>query len=474
MHRFQTALQRFGAPGLLSLILRVQKSLTEGPFRKLFKNTGLLLSGDTVSAVLGVFTFIVTARALGLEQLGMLVLIDAYVRIVEKLVNFQSWQFMIKYGSDALESGDRQGFKALVKFGTLVDTATALTGFGICLALAPLVGRWQGWSPEMIGFAQLYSLVVAFDIGGVPTGILRIFDRFKQFSIQKSVCATVKFAGALTAWKLGYGFKGFVLTWLVTEILDDVSLIAMAWIEMHKRGFYNIPAEPLKGITHRFKGLWGFLISTNLTGSIKVGFRELDILIVGKMLTLGDVSLYKMAKKICASLDRLTNPLYQSLYPELTRLWARRDMKNFKRIGRQMVLVMGALSLASWLFVVIWGKPLLNLTAGREFVASYSVTVWYMLANGIAITSLPLAPMILAMGRANLSFWIQFLPTLIYFPVLFWMIQRWGLNGAGYSYILYHGLRVMLQHAVVGHLLKATAHPPSDPLGRESLAETGP
>ena len=97
------------------MIAFLKNTFASGTFKKLFKNTGLLIGGDTVSAVLGVLTFAITARALGAEKLGMLVLIDAYVRIVDKLVNFQSWQFMIKYGSDTLSAKDSSGFKAIVK-----------------------------------------------------------------------------------------------------------------------------------------------------------------------------------------------------------------------------------------------------------------------------------------------------------------------------------------------------------------------
>jgi O-antigen/teichoic acid export membrane protein len=175
---------------------------------------------------------------------------------------------------------------------------------------------------------------------------------------------------------------------------------------------------------------------------------------VGKLLGLTDVSLYKLAKKICASLDRLTNPLFQSLYPELTKLWAERDHANFKHLVRRMIYIMGALALATWAIFILFGHQIIAMTAGREFAGAYAVTVWYLLANAIAITALPLAPMILAMGKAHLSFWIQFLPTLVYFPVLFWMINVWGLCGAGYAYIVYHVQRVVLQYFVLRNLFK--------------------
>lgn len=438
------------------MISFLKNTFASATFKRLFKNTGLLISGDTISAVLGVLTFAATARALGTEKLGMLILIDAYVRIVDKLINFQSWQFMIKYGSDALTAKDPSGFKALIKLGTIVDSVTAVIGCAVAVAGAGLIAHWQHWSPEMIRLCMIYSGIVLFDVAGVPTGILRIFDKFRSFSIQKSVTSVIKFAGVLIAWALRCDLSGFLWVWMLTEIVDYVSLTVMAWIELHRRGFRNIWAEPLTGITKRFPGVWKFLVSTNLTGSVKVGFREFDILVVGKLLGFADVGLYKLAKKLCAALDRLTNPLFQSLYPELTKLWAKKDYKDFRFVVKRMTYLMGALSLVTWIVFVIWGREIILLTAGREFIAAYSVTVWYMLANAIAVTSLPLAPMILAMGQAHLSFWIQFLPTLIYFPILFWMLQAWGLSGAGYAYIVYHGLRYALQYGFAKHLLKKT------------------
>ncbi len=438
------------------MIAFFKNTFASATFKRLFKNTGLLLSGDTISAVLGVLTFAITARALGVEKLGMLVLIDAYVRIVDKLINFQSWQFIIKYGSDALDSKNTSGFKALVKLGTLVDTFTAMIGCAVSVGLVGLVAHWQNWSPEMSRLAVIYSMIVLFDIAGIPTGILRIFDKFKSFSVQKSVTSGIKFVGVVIAWALHCDLSGFLWVWMLTELVDYISLTVMAWVELHRRGFRNIWAEPLTGITKRFPGVWKFLISTNLTGSVKVGFREFDILVVGKLLGFADVSLYKLAKKLCAALDRLTNPLFQSLYPELTKLWAKRDYKDFRFVVKRMTWIMGGLSVLTWIVFVIWGREIIFITTGREFISAYSVTVWYMLANGIAITSLPLAPMILAMGQAHLSFWIQFLPTLIYFPVLYWMLTAWGLNGAGFAYIVYHGLRVALQYGFAKHLLKKT------------------
>ncbi len=89
--------------------------------RRLFKNAGILFSGNVVAGILGIASLAITARALGVDVFGILVIITTYVAIVDRLINFQSWQAIIKYGSDAISQGRDHDFKSLIKFGFILD-----------------------------------------------------------------------------------------------------------------------------------------------------------------------------------------------------------------------------------------------------------------------------------------------------------------------------------------------------------------
>lgn len=430
----------------------------KNPFTRLLQNTAILLGGDSVAAIIGMISFAVTARVLGAENLGMLVLIDAFVRVVDRLLNFQSWQFLIKFGSDARSANDHVGFKSLIKFGTFVDVATALVGCCVAVITAELIGKWQNWSPEMIMMARLYSLIIALNFSGIPTGLLRLFDRFKIFSIYKSFVSFLKLCSVLVAGYLNANWQVFALIWMLAEILECGLITFAAWAELKKQGYTKIWSAPLRGLRQKYPGLWQFMISTNLTGAVKVGFRELDVLVIGKMLSFSDVSLYKLAKKICVALARFNNPLYQALYPELTRSWAERDISLFKKLVKKMMLIMGGFSLVSLLGMVLFGKSVIVIMTGSAFLAAYGVMIAYYFAKAIAMTTLPLQPMILAMGKAQLSFWIQFIPVCIYFPALYFLIEAFGLVGAGYAFIVYMGTRALYQWLVIQTKLRKEIH----------------
>ena len=91
----------------------VYRWFKEDSFRLLFKNAGTLLSGNMIAWILGLITFAITARILGPTQFGIFVLITTYVTIVDKILNFQSWQALIKYGAEVLEKKNNDSFKSI-------------------------------------------------------------------------------------------------------------------------------------------------------------------------------------------------------------------------------------------------------------------------------------------------------------------------------------------------------------------------
>ena len=90
------------ATGAISV---VRRWFDDGVFRRIFRNTGTLLGGKAVSAVLALASLAVTARGLGPELFGMLVLIHTYTKLIGGLPKFQSWQAVIRYGAAALARG---------------------------------------------------------------------------------------------------------------------------------------------------------------------------------------------------------------------------------------------------------------------------------------------------------------------------------------------------------------------------------
>lgn len=410
----------------------------EDSFRLFFKNAGTLLSGNIVAWILGLATFAITARILGPTQFGILVLITTYVTIVDQLVHFQSWQALIKYGAEALVRKSDDDFKTIVKLCTLTDVATAILGTVVATVAVSWVGQLLAWESETVLMAALYSFVILFNISGTPTGILRLFNCFRLFAVQNIITAAIKFIGILILLFIGVDLWSVLILWMATTIIGQLLLFGLGWRELHKQGFKEIHKVPIKGISTKHPGIWGFVLTTNLNSSIKMTVRELDTIIVGGIAGVEGAGLFKIAKQIAAIPAMLSDPFYQVIYPDLSRLWAKGNIKKFKQLIVRSGLVAGGGATIIWLGVILFGSFFIQLVFGAEFVAAQPVLVWYMLAMVIAIYGFPLQPAMLSMGHPKTTFWVHLLSAIGYFSLLFIFIKWMGLIGAGIAYVCYY------------------------------------
>jgi O-antigen/teichoic acid export membrane protein len=407
-------------------------------FRRLLKNTSQLLGGSIAKSALGFGAVLLAARGLGPEKYGILVLIQAYVTIIDKLVNFQSWQALIKYGADALEKDDPTSFKRLIKFGTFLDAGSAVLGTLVTIAVGWILGVWGVQSMQFTWLMMGYSGVVLSNLIGTPKAILRLFDRFDVAAIQQIVAGVLRLGGVVGAFIMDAPLWGYLLAWLVGEVAGHLLLLGLGWRELRVRGYLGIFSASVQGITKTYSGLWNFVWTTNLNGSVRMTSRRMDTVIIGGVLGPAAVGLYEIAKKFATILNRLSNPLYQAIYPELAKLWSAQDREAFVRLIFQLGAMAGAGALLVWIGALVFGTSLLNWTVGAEYVGAYSVLVWYMLAVAVEVAAFPLQPAMLAMGHPRKTFVVHVVTTVLYFGALGGLLYIYELPGAGMAYLVYY------------------------------------
>jgi len=432
----------------------VYRWFKEDSFRLLFKNAGTLLSGNMIAWILGLVTFAITARILGPTQFGVLVLITTYVTIMDKLLNFQSWQALIKYGADALVRKSNDGFKSIVKFCTLLDVATAILGTVVAVVAVSWVGQWLAWESEMVLMAALYSFVILFNISGTPTGVLRLFNRFRLFAVQSVVAATIKLVGIVILLFTGASLWSVLLLWMTTTIIGQLLLFGLGWRELHIQGFKGTHKAPIRDISTQHPGIWGFALTTNLNSSVRMTSKELDTMIIGGIVGIEGAGLFKVAKQIAAIPAMVSDPLYQAIYPDLSKLWVKGEIKTFRQLILRSSLVAGGGATIIWAGTILFGSFFIQIIFGAEFIAAQPVLVWYMLAMVIAIYAFPLTPAMLSMGRPKTAFWVHLLSTIAYFPLLFIFIEWMGLVGAGVAYVCYYLLWTFIMIELERRFLK--------------------
>lgn len=407
-------------------------------FRRLFKNAGKLIGGDVLASVLNLFSMAIAARVLGPGNFGILAIVQSYVVIVDQLFNFQSWQALIKYGSDVLAKKDKESFKSLIKVGFGLDISTAIIGTIAGVTGAIVIGPYLDWEEGVANLAIIYSLIILFNINGTPTAILRLYDRFDLFAYQKVVIALFKIVLVVIGFLSGAGLLQFLWIWIATDLFGYVLLIIFGLLELKKQRLINFMNSNVQSIGTTYKGIWSYVWTTNLHGSVRMASMQFDILIVGILLGNVAVGYLKVAKQFAQIFSKLSQPIYKSIYPELTRLWANNELKQFRELVIGSGIAAGTIGLIAWLFFLITGKLIIEYTVGISFIEGFDVMIIYMFAIIISMMTLPLTPSILAMGLPKLSFYAVLFSTTIYFPVLYVLILKAGLIGVGYAYIIFY------------------------------------
>jgi O-antigen/teichoic acid export membrane protein len=414
---------------------RVLAWFQDDVFRRLFVNAGKLLSANVVGAVLGLIAAVLTARALGPQDYGILALVLVYQLTVGKLVTFDAWQAVIKFGSEALHADDRAGLRQLVKFGFALDIASALVGMALAMALAgPVIGL-LGWDASVRPLVVLYSVLILFSLSGTPIGVLRLFDRFDLLSYTAILSGVVRLAGVAWCLLTNQRLFGFVLVYLITGIVGQLyQVFASLWV-LRKQNVTGVINEPLRGIRRRFPGIADYVWTTNLTMTVRMLSREADGLFIAALTTPAALGLFKVAKQFAGVLPRFSDPLSQSIYPELARAWAARDAGRFVSLIKRTTLFTAAAAFGGWFVFLLAGRWIIRWTVGPAYQDAYWVTVFYLLALVIFLCSFALTPSLLAMGLARRSLVSNVAATAVYFGLLFPAIGRFGIVGASLAYV---------------------------------------
>lgn len=402
----------------------------------MLKNSQKLFSGDIVRHVFKLIAISLTARILGAESFGILILIQTYIKIIDKFVNFQSWQALIKFGSE-YKNNDIDKFKDIIRICTQIDFISAVLGLFLSWILLVFISDIYKWDDRIIVFAVLYSFTILFNLEGTPTGILRLYSKYGIYAYQRIISASIQLILVLVLFFLKIeDLFFFIIIWLLTEILQHLLLFYYGWRELFSRDIkfkilYNMNFKGSKYIL-KFVGI------TNLQSSIKLGAKELDTMLVGYLFGTSAVGVFDIAKKFSFILSKITNPVYQAIYPDLSLLWVEKRLEDFKSLLMRSSFSLGFLSIFVWVFFIILGKNIIIIAVGPEYLGAYNILLWYMLGLVISIFALPLQPSVLSMNHPEVSLYSIAVSTVIYLSSIVLLSRFIGFHSIGFAFVIFY------------------------------------
>ena len=411
---------------------------------RLSRNLSWTFGSQLFISIAAVVTLFITARALGPAGLGILALVESFVRIVDLILRLEPWQAVIRYAIQAQHRGDTAAFLRLIKLSVLIEAAGGVLAGVVCMILAPFVAPLIGL-PEGVGEEYIWVMALGLFFSFRPTAIavLRIFDRFDRLAWVDMISALVRLLLTVVAWLAGLGIWAFLVILLVQSLLDGLLAFAVALHELRKRGHHGaLTAQGLAALREN-PGFLRFLWNSNFNVILRQSANRFDVLVLGAMMSPAAVGVYQLGKRVMNRLTKLAGPLRQTIYPELARLWDKGKIHQFNRL----VLIFSASILLLQLVIAV--PFMLNMERviavlfGPAFAGAGPVMNILLISAIIFASGVALNPALLAMGKDRMLVRVTMLSTLLFALSFLPFVHFWGVEGAAASNLIFNLTRTI-------------------------------
>lgn len=411
--------------------------------KRVLKNFGVVLRGRGIAAVFSVAATGLMANALSATEFGLVILVHTYALVVRGVLNFRTFEAIVRFGIPLNESGNQDGLRSLLRSTVTIDSASAIVATVIAAAAAPLAGYFLHWEGEIVAWAAAYSLVILATANGTSSGILRIYNRFDALSVQFTVGPVLRFVMVAAAWALDAPMQVFIVAWGLAFAGGHIYMFVRGMIELRRhtdRGLWN--GFRWREVRDRETDFWKFIGVVYWQTNIDLLPKHVSILLAGSLLGPASAGLFRLAREFSTVLTKPAVLLRDVLFPDLTRSFHAED-GHIRSVPFRTALVAGSVGLIFVLVAVFFGKDLLGIV-GEEYVAASSLLTLLLIAASFELAGASLRAAAYAMGRAGAVLRIHVAGIFTYISMFFVLTPIIELNGPGLAAILSSALAMAL------------------------------
>lgn len=415
---------------------------SDGAFRTIIRNSAYLGSGNVASALLGLLALSCAGKGMSPEMFGVLVVIQSYTKAISDFIKFQTWQFVVQFGTPALAGQNIQRFRDVIAFSFGLDIASGAVAVLGGMLLLPLLSHALGLDAKSFWLAMLYCTLIPSMTSSTPTGILRAVDRFDLIAIQQAVKPFLLAVGSVIAYFGNLGFAGFVIAWYASNLIGGTLFWWFAARELRRRNIHNALRPSLFAAAREIGGAWNFVWTTNLAHTIWAARNSCSTVLVGIILGPAAAGLFKIAMTFFDATGTPAKLLEKSFYPEIMRLDPR--TKRPWLLGLRSAMLAGGIGIVVALVVVVVGKPLISIVFGYKYLEAYDLIQVMLSAIVVSMLGFPQESLLFMAGKQRAFLVAQTAASASYVVLLIVLSHAFGVLGAAYAYFGGQCLDVLL------------------------------
>jgi len=403
----------------------IQKLREDELFGKVIRNSAHLVSSNSLSLGLSVLQGALASRLLGSSDWGLVAIVLSYASTVNGLFSFRMSEIVVRYGGEYLEKGEKQKTAALIKAAGIGETIVSVLAFIFVFLTASLASRFIIKTPGTEWMVVFYSLGLLANFNAeTSTGILQITDKVKLRGTINLIQSIVAAIIAIVAFILKGNVLAILASYLVGKIILGLGLFIAAQIQIRRTlgsGWTKAPFSILPDV----RKLFGFAVSSNLSGTAILIFRESEPLWVGFFLTKAAAGLFKNAYTIAGFLAIPADPLILTVYPEINKLIVQKAWPRLRSFLRRVTTLAFAYNLAIALGFALFGQWLLSIY-GEVNVAAYPALIALLVGLVFNYTLFWNRPLLLSFGLPTFPLWATIIAGVFKVGLSFWLVPRYG------------------------------------------------
>lgn len=282
---------------------------------------------------------------------------------------------------------------------------------------------------------MLMAAIVALRwVSGLYRGAINGFERLVWLSGFNITVATARFVLVIPFFiYVGSSPTEFFSYQLLLALVEVLVLVIQTYRLLPKLDAgQRVPWrwEPLRDVLK-------FSLSIAFTGSVWVLATQTDKLVLSKLLPLSDYAYFMLAVLVAGGVSIVSGPIGGALLPRLTKMFAAGDDAGLIRLYCKGTQLVGVIAVPVALLLAFFAEQVLWAWTGDAEIARKAAPILTLYALGNCILTFHTFPYYLQFAKGDLKLHLKgsaiFLILLI--PALLWATLRYGVIGAGYSWV---------------------------------------
>lgn len=388
------------------------------------KNFIVLLFGSGIGTIIGILNLSIILKSIGMENNGIIIMIQTYVGLFSGIFSFKSFEAIIKFLAVTIENKDYEKTKQYIKFSFILDIVSAIVSVIFAYIFLNIGFKIMGWQNDLKIFVQIYIVSLLFNVVGTPIGIIRIYNKFDSMVRIGIGVSAIKLILFIIGLLLKKGFVYFFLIELIIGIINNILILVQSIIILYKNNLGDFWKNKIVFDKEYFM----FNVYSSIYTTIDLPVQQITNFIINKYLGFSEVSVYGVFTRIAGLILKVEAPLSQIVYPEMNIRIAKGEKKSAINLYKKLFKMIFATGITLTLVLLVsydfWMKYFLS--DSNIYKISFALYLAYVVYTS---ASRSIHDLFISLGYIKLNVRILIIVNIFYIAILFVFITTLGLNG---------------------------------------------